>query len=296
MAVHAPSFLVFEKIKKIDNWKYWHPLFKDSLQYKTYTDENHYGIVNFQKNTKNYESGIIYISSIKNYKSIEYVVKLKDKGSSVGLFTLSEANDSICNINLKIEGSIVNNPLWRWLALTAKKNINKEIDIILNNLKESIENEWVNQFYMQEITLPERFTITQKDTASAQTVNKKMVQMFNRLSVWAKQKNIKKISSPFCIFHNYNDNYFSIEAGLNLPYNITTHYGNLITKKPAQKCVMVTYTGDYYKTNEIYEAMERYIAYKKYKSDGTVIEEYITNPEIVKDTAQWKMNIYFPIY
>lgn len=61
----------------------------------------------------------------------------------------------------------------------------------------------------------------------------------------------------------------------------------------ASKAVCVTLLGDNTQTTAAYESLERYIKENKLTRKQPVIEQYLTDPEIVKDTALWQTKIIF---
>ena len=61
---------------------------------------------------------------------------------------------------------------------------------------------------------------------------------------------------------------------------------------PESKVLLIEYFGSYDKSGEAHYAMDSYIKTNNL-SQGTVIEEYITDPMTEKDTAKWQTNIYY---
>lgn len=61
---------------------------------------------------------------------------------------------------------------------------------------------------------------------------------------------------------------------------------------PASKVLMVAYYGPYEKTMGAHEAISTYMK-EKNLSQSMVIEEYVTDPMVEKDTAKWQTNIYY---
>lgn len=61
---------------------------------------------------------------------------------------------------------------------------------------------------------------------------------------------------------------------------------------PASKVLLIEYFGPYEKSGEAHYAMDSYIK-KNNLTQGTVIEEYITDPMTEKDMNKWQTNIYY---
>lgn len=62
---------------------------------------------------------------------------------------------------------------------------------------------------------------------------------------------------------------------------------------PSSKQFVVDYYGAYEKTMGAYMAMDSIMHMKGYKNQEMVIEEYITDPMVEKDTAKWLTRIHF---
>ena len=62
---------------------------------------------------------------------------------------------------------------------------------------------------------------------------------------------------------------------------------------PGSKAVYVNYYGAYDKTTEAYASIDKYLSANNLKQKAPVIEQYITDPKIEKDTAKWLTKIIF---
>ncbi|MBK6522736.1 MAG: GyrI-like domain-containing protein [Sphingobacteriaceae bacterium] len=61
---------------------------------------------------------------------------------------------------------------------------------------------------------------------------------------------------------------------------------------PAGKVLLIEYYGSYDKSGNAHYAMDAYMKEKGY-TQGTVLEEYVTDPMSEKDTAKWLTNIFY---
>lgn len=64
---------------------------------------------------------------------------------------------------------------------------------------------------------------------------------------------------------------------------------------PPSKMLHVAYYGDYSKNMPAHEAIDAYITAKGLTHYGHVIEEYVTDPTLEKDTTKWLTNIYYMV-
>ncbi len=63
---------------------------------------------------------------------------------------------------------------------------------------------------------------------------------------------------------------------------------------PAGKVLLIEYYGSYDKSGNAHYAMDAYMKEKGY-TQGTVLEEYVTDPMSEKDTAKWLTNIFYMV-
>jgi effector-binding domain-containing protein len=62
---------------------------------------------------------------------------------------------------------------------------------------------------------------------------------------------------------------------------------------PASKAVYIDYYGDHSQTAQAYKSIDKYLLANSLKQKAPVIEQYITDPAIEKDTAKWLTKIIF---
>jgi effector-binding domain-containing protein len=64
---------------------------------------------------------------------------------------------------------------------------------------------------------------------------------------------------------------------------------------PASKAVFVDHYGPYDKLRDSYAGLENYLTANKLTKKLPIIEQYITDPGIEKDTSKWLTKIIFLI-
>lgn len=62
---------------------------------------------------------------------------------------------------------------------------------------------------------------------------------------------------------------------------------------PAGKALTIAHYGDYAKTEKAHMAIEEMLKAKNLQVNDVVIEEYVTDPMVEKDTTKWLTNIYY---
>ncbi|MDP1800529.1 MAG: hypothetical protein Q8L81_04205, partial [Bacteroidota bacterium] len=107
------------------------------------------------------------------------------------------------------------------------------------------------------------------------------------------KEKIQPTMSPCGIFYSWDEKTMETDcmAAMCIP-NKTEVKGWETCTVPASKVLSVPYYGAPEKSIEAHYAMDEYI--KAHKLDyNFVIEEYVTDPTLEKDTARWLTNIYY---
>jgi effector-binding domain-containing protein len=66
-----------------------------------------------------------------------------------------------------------------------------------------------------------------------------------------------------------------------------------VMELPASKALSLDYYGDYKKSQDAYLSLDKYIAEKGLKKKLPMIEQYLNDPEVEKDTAKWHTRIIY---
>lgn len=161
----------------------------------------------------------------------------------------------------------------------------------LENLKEEIANA---NYEIKELAWEEK---TFYGTKRTQLVEGKLGMFFaeNWPKMWLQleKDKVKSPMSPCGIFYSWDESIKSTEcvAAMSVPkgYELKGWEKYFI---PATKVLSVPYYGAPEKSIEAHYAMDEYLKENKL-SYTFVIEEYVTDPMLQKDTAKWLTNIYY---
>ena len=64
---------------------------------------------------------------------------------------------------------------------------------------------------------------------------------------------------------------------------------------PAGKNLHIAYWGGYHGTGTAHMAIDDYMKEKNLLQETPIIEEYVTDPGVEKDSTKWLTNIYYPV-
>jgi effector-binding domain-containing protein len=105
------------------------------------------------------------------------------------------------------------------------------------------------------------------------------------------------LTDPPCAFYYRIDEAkqeTDLAAAVPVPYNPASSESYEVLVLPPCKLVTRTHFGPYEQLAPVYEEMDAYVRDHGFKK-GLVIEEYLTDPLIEKDSGKWQTNIYFVV-
>ncbi len=107
---------------------------------------------------------------------------------------------------------------------------------------------------------------------------------------------IQAAGMPCAFYYSIDEINKETEFAVAVPVPVDTPdiqgFGKIIL--PPSRLVTTTHIGSYETMGPAYAALEGYVDGKHLKK-GLVIEEYFSDPEVEKDPATWKTNIYFQL-
>jgi effector-binding domain-containing protein len=137
--------------------------------------------------------------------------------------------------------------------------------------------------------------IVKADVLSSE-VGQKIGPMYGQLFAYTSTNNISFTGAPFAVYYSYDPKgNTSFEA--RCPVRSGTKGNDSIIYKefPAMKAVCTIYQGSYETMGPVYAKIQEYIATNKLKPTGITWEVYLTDPSTVKDPAENRTMIYFPV-
>ncbi|MGB3004985.1 MAG: GyrI-like domain-containing protein, partial [Chitinophagaceae bacterium] len=102
--------------------------------------------------------------------------------------------------------------------------------------------------------------------------------------------------TPASLYYFWDEKNQEADMAAAIPVTAGSKMNNAIIQMvniPATKAVFVNYYGAYDKSMEAYNSIDKYLADNKLKQKTPVIEQYITDPLMEKDTAKWLTKIVF---
>lgn len=306
--LQAPQEMVYDAIRKWNNWKLWHKRWTDdpttSLHSETTTLE-------WASNNKMYEDGHAEFSKNIPYKTIEFDVAI---GTSSGTKTEHNAIDLKKTGELETEvkwESEITLSFWQKVAVRLGKGdkyIDSETDLFISSLSnlESLLNKKMsehNSEVMGITKLPSRTYIHSATTSNKQnfiaTARKKIKQLYDYTALHG----IPVKGAPEIIIHkreNDNRNYlFSVTLPLIDGYELTLDNPEIVISTFASRPTLkTTLKGDYKYWEETLDLGIQYLEQQHidYPLEEGIVLRLTNYKELPVNPAEWLTELYIPAY
>lgn len=300
MTIHAPAMNAFEEVnnlEKWDRWSYWNNLYKDDMKV-VYGDVRSGVGGNYSWDGEESGKGKVTITESVPYSTIKADLDFMEQGTAKAWYLFDEKGDST-EVTMGFGSDMGANPLMRWVgALLLKPEMTKAFDYNLAKLKELAEAKPRYSVEITEETMePVTYvgiltTMSPKDLIA---VSAQMAKSYGELAgVLAKAK-VPLTGHPFSIYPKYSDTSMDMVCALPVPATAKLPAKYKVTQTGGGKVVKAVHKGDYYKLQATHDALNKYITDNKLEYNGPAGEIYVTDPGVVKDTAQWITEVYYPV-
>lgn len=149
---------------------------------------------------------------------------------------------------------------------------------------------------IKETTWPAKTFITKRATLPFDKLSSFFGSSYGALYGAAGKQGLKAAEAPCAIYYSIDEEKQVTEFAAAVPVqgNVPDSAEYEKVSLPASKVITTTHTGPYETMRTTYDAMEKYLKDHKLKRE-LVIEEYLSDPEVEKDSSKWKTNIYFVV-
>jgi effector-binding domain-containing protein len=168
----------------------------------------------------------------------------------------------------------------------------------LENLKKVCEEKAAlryNNFTIEELDLPLRNyasirgqTDTMPEAAMAFYENN-----IAKILTWAQGNNIALEGSPSGIFWGWANGKYDMAAAMSVPAGVVPPKGIAVFQAGDQKALVLEHYGPYDKTMKAHQAMDNYMADRGLTNVLPVIEEYVTDTALEKDSTKWLTKVIY---
>jgi effector-binding domain-containing protein len=147
---------------------------------------------------------------------------------------------------------------------------------------------------IKEITWPERIFLTKKANVSFNNLPAFFGQAYGEIYGALQKLGIQSNEPPCAFYYKIDEinNETEVAAAVPVPQQLPAinHMDTVLI--PSSKVLTTTYHGSYENMTPAYKELEEYIS-ANHLAKSLIVEEYLSNPQVEKDPAKWKTNIYF---
>jgi effector-binding domain-containing protein len=181
------------------------------------------------------------------------------------------------------------------LFMDMEAMIGKDFDKGLEKLKSYAESPQAS-FKAVEHNMPACKLLYIRRNIKVEEVNDATKAAYEELYRFTGMASIKVTGAPLAIYEQWDGKQAEILWSLPVESLPETISGKILKmEKPETFTLLAVYKGGYAGMENFYEVFDAYIQSKGYTITGGPIEEYVTDPEIEKDTSAWITNVYFPV-
>jgi effector-binding domain-containing protein len=298
MLIHARNDLIFDQINTIQNWEKWSPWSSLSNSVKIeYSGPEQGANAAFSWTSLSNKTGNGKIAIIGSYPydSVIFSMDFSDRGNALGKFTFSN-RDSATLVTMSMTSELGSNPINRYFGLFMNRLVGKDFNKSLMTLQQYVCSlpEPLERFKIIETDIPPCITLTIRDTCNNQSVNSKLSSIYQKIFNIIKLEKLRVSGSPFTVYHSVTPGMMDIEAGISVDRILYLQDDTtlIFNEYPQRHALVVNYFGSRKGISQVYKDLRKFAIANKIKSEGTILEEYVTDTSIEKDTAKWQTNVY----
>lgn len=182
------------------------------------------------------------------------------------------------------------------LFMNMDKMIGPDYEIGLANLKREIESmasETNSEFEIKELTWEAKTFYGVKNKLSYDKIAAFFGESYGKIGMALGKAKAEPIGMPKAFYFTFDEKTMITEVAAVMEVaNGTKLEGVEKFETPTSKVLLIEYFGAYDKSQNAHYAMDAYIKEKGY-TQGFVIEEYVNDPVLEKDTTKWQTNIFY---
>lgn len=302
ITVNAPASYLFEEINNLENnakWSYWNDLYKDGMTVAYGDIKSGVGATSEWDGEDSGKGKMTITESIPD-KSIKMDLDFMEHGTAQSWYTF-EPDGEGTKITTGFSTDMGMNPIGRWMGIFMKPEMEKSFDHNLSKLKEIAEAKPKFTVQFSEETTPSLsyvgIAVTNMSIEDMDAMSAHMAKSYGELAMALGKAKVEITGPAFCIIDKWDEGTkqtdftcaFPVAADAKVPAKYA------IKQTTSAPAIKATSLGSYDNLGTAHEQMMQYLEYKKLEMNGPVLEVYVTDPEVEKDTSKWITEIYYPI-
>jgi effector-binding domain-containing protein len=280
----------------MQNWSKW--ILEDTAMELSYGKSSTGIGGSYSWKSKKSGEGSMTITNLDANKMLSYDLSFKDWDgvSKVKMELKPEGKMTEVSWSMKDEGEFPFLMRGMMFVMNMNGKVKKDFEKGLENLENYLKKH-------PNTLLANGYTITEGQFAGADYLSKRAVVKFPDMPNYFATHfaEIGKLAgaaikgAPCALYYKYDEKAMNADMAAAMPVG-NKSLGNevyTITSVPASKEYVLDYNGAYDKMMPAYQTMDSIIKMHGHTNPELVIEEYITDPMIEKDTSKWSTIIHF---
>ena len=302
--INAPSEFVFEEINDLEKWggwSYWHSL--DPNMKITYGQQTSGNDATYEwVGNSSVGEGKLTITESNPTSLITADLFFMQSDEPAKVIYTFEPNGDSTKLTMSFSTDLGMNPLMRWMGTVMfPSEMEKAFDHNLSKLKEIAEAKPKFTVQFSEEATPSLsyvgIAVTAMSTEDIDAMSAHMAKSYGELAMALGKAKVEITGPAFCIIDKWDEATkqtdftcaFPVAADAKVPAKYA------IKQTTSAPAIKATSLGSYNNLGTAHEQMMQYLEYKKLELNGSVLEVYVTDPEMEKDTTKWITEIYYPI-
>jgi effector-binding domain-containing protein len=303
LVINAAPEVVFNQVNNLKNWEQWSAWDKiDTTMSKKYEGPEMGTNAKFSWDSKNKKvmKGSMTIKNSLPNDSISIELVFGEMTPSMAYFKFVKA-DNGTKVIWDMDSDLGMNPMHRIFGLFLDKLIGPDFEKGLANMKEIAEKLPPpvkipdDNLKIVTTTVPHQDLLKIHVKCNAKDISKKFGESFQKIGQYAGPLNAKMAGAPLGIYYHWENNDFDFDAAIpldkKLPGKGEIKYGEI----KAGNVVMTNFYGAYDKVGKAHDLIHEWLKANNKKVKGDVWQVYANDPGMVKDTALWLTQVYYPI-
>lgn len=300
--INAPAALVMEEVNSLEdmaNWSPWaaiDPNMKVSYEGTMGT----VGSISRWEGNKDVGKGEQKITNISDNRVDVHLTFLEPWESEADAFVQVDDKGETTDVTW----SFISPSPFPWNAMMIfmdmDEMLGKDFENGLNKLKEIAETKRAQEpaYVIEVVDIPQKVYIAKKDSVSWSDISTFFNAHLPAIYEGAGKNKVQPAGPATGIFYKWDEANQSTIMAAAIPVmgdEKTKMQGYETIVMPAGRALKLVYYGPYEGSEKAHIAMDKYIKDNAMEQTGPVIEEYITDPTIEKDTSKWQTIIYYPV-
>jgi effector-binding domain-containing protein len=216
------------------------------------------------------------------------------------IFHVITSNENSSKVTWSMQNSVPFFFRAMMLFMNIDKMVGPDFEKGLTKLKTALESSpatsTTGNYDIKELDWNEKTYYGIKTTGlSFDKIGSFLEQSYGKIEAVLSKAKVQPLSPPKAIYFEYNEKTMTTDLAAVLEVaNGSKVQGLEKFELPPSKVLHIAYFGAYDKSEEAHKAIDNYMKQKSL-TQSAVLEEYVTDPLIEKDTAKWQINIYYVI-